>query len=155
MVIYGNCTITADANGDTQGNTLRMVVVWHKSPSGGAIPTFNTIFGETNDSGTVTTTNFDKVQFRKTSEFQILADEIVVCNLQSGMIANSDVNIQDFYIDRFINLRGRETQYLTTTSPAAYTDIQTGGILVYFRANSSTVGTFAIANRIVTGKRSI
>lgn len=150
MVISGQCTIAVTAGGDVGANTMRMVVVRHKTPAGAAIPAFDDIFGETNDAGTVSTTFLDKVQFRRTSQFQILCDKVVVMNPQGNTSAAAgDIETLNFYLDEFINLKGMETQYLTTTNPAVYTDIQTGGLLVYFRANLNAAATseFIIDNR--------
>ena len=40
------------ASGDVAGNVIRMILVWDKQPSGNALPSFETIFGTTTQTGT-------------------------------------------------------------------------------------------------------
>lgn len=137
IVIYGQCALVQSAGGDLPSNTFRMVVIRHRSPNGQAIPVFNTIFGKTDDAGGQTTSLLDKVFFEKTSEYQILCDRTICLNPTAGTNNPVDVQAVEFHLDEYINLRGMETQYKSNTNPAVYTDILTGGILVYFRANAN------------------
>lgn len=122
---------------DRIGNQLRMVVVWDKSPNQGAIPSFDTVFGQTDLSGALSTHFLDPVNYGEVDRFVVLRD----CNVlmpvtaaPSGGTTNSVINF--YQIDEFIDLKNKETIYGDDAGVVA--DISTGSLLVYFRCQLNT-----------------
>lgn len=129
-------TLSQFANGttgDQNGNILRIVVVYDKQPSG-SLPTYDTIFGRTNDAGTESAQVFDSLRYDNTGRFRVLHDEVHVCNPMAGHIANGDFCNYRYFCDKYIKLKDLETIYASSTNPAAIGDISTGGLYVFFRA---------------------
>lgn len=134
-------TLTA-VTSDTAGNQLRMVVVWDKQPSGGAIPTFDTIFGRTDQGGTEVTTFLDPVKYDNMDRFSVLRDCVISPKVNATPPVGGTTNfISNFYeVDEFVKLGGRETVYSGQSVPQTIADISTGALYVFFRAqvNSGT-----------------
>lgn len=129
-------TLSQFANGTTgdyNGNLLRIVVVWDKQPSG-VQPTYDTIFGRTNDAGTESAQVFDSLRFDNTGRFKVLSDKVYECNPKAGLVANGDFCNYRYFCDEYIKLKNLETVYSGSTNPASIADISTGGLYVYFRA---------------------
>lgn len=133
--------------GDLFSNALRIVVVWDKQPSGAAIPTFDTIFGITDQTGAEATTFLNPIKYDNMERFSVLKDCVLSAESEatgpSGTTTVSQVNCP---FDEFIPLQGRETVFLGQSSPMTIADISTGALYVFFRAetNVSTLTTVAI-----------
>ena len=113
--------------------TLRMVVVYDKRPAG-TIPTFDTIFGRTTQDGTETCEFLDALRFDNTNRFTVLKDMVVSPQPASTSVANSTV---EFAFDSYVKLKGLKTQYSADSAPMTISDISTGGLYVYFRADGN------------------
>jgi len=137
----------ATTSGDLNSNTLRMVVVWDKQPSGAAVPTFDTIFGLTAQDNTEGTTFLSPVKYDNMDRFSVLRDVTMdfspqVFNSASG---TNNISRQECHFDEFIKLGNRETVFLGQSAPMTIADISTGGLYVYFRANNDAAGQNQIA----------
>mgnify|MGYP000585271831 CR=1 FL=1 len=132
--------VDAATTGVIQASTLRMVVVWDKSPNSGSIPTFATIFGATSQAGTKTTTFNDGLKFDNTGRFSVLRDMRIDgnANFYNGANGNADLQQQNHSFDIYIKLNGRTTQFSGTADPLTLANISTGALYVYFRADSYT-----------------
>jgi len=124
------------------GNTLRMVVVWDKQPSGAAIPTFDTVFGVTGQDGSETTTFLNPVKYDNMDRFSVLRDCVMdfvplIYNAGAGTVNATQENRA---FDEFIPLKGREVVFLGQSAPMTIADVSTGAVYVYFRAGSSSAG---------------
>lgn len=132
--------------GQLFANTLRMVVVWDKQPSGAAIPTFDTIFGKTDQSGTESTTFLDPVRYDNMDRFVILRD--VVKDAQSeatsdaGTTLVSQVNCS---FDEYVKLGSREVVFSGQSNPMTIADISSGALYVYFRAETNSILTTQVS----------
>lgn len=126
---------------DRLNTAARMVVVWDKQPSSGSIPTFDTVFGVTDQTGTESSHVFAPIRYDNMDRFQVLRDCTWVVKGQNGSptTATSEV-IQDYPFDEYIKLGKRETVYSGTSNPTTIADISTGALYVYFRANDATSG---------------
>ena len=115
---------------------LRMVVVWDKQPSGGAIPTFDTVFGITNQSGTESCTVLSPLKYDNMDRFSILRDEIIKPSsvVYPDTVAN---NTASYYVpfDMFIPLLNREVVFNGQSNPMTVSDISTGALYVYYRTS--------------------
>lgn len=125
--------------GRLYANTLRMVVVWDKQPSGGSIPTFDTIFGKTAQDGTESTTFLDPLRYDNMDRFTVLRDSVLDAQSEAtsdaGTTLISQVNCS---FDEFIKLNSREVVFSGQSVPMTIADISTGALYVYFRADTNS-----------------
>jgi len=123
-------------------NVLRISVVYDKQPSSGSIPTFDTIFGGTDQNGTEATTFRSNVRYDNTERFTVLKD---MTTFDSFYLANT---AQDKRIpfDFFINLKKLETVYSGQSNPCTIADISTGALYVVFRAALQSANTYVAIN---------
>lgn len=119
------------------GNTVRMIVVYDKQPSGN-IPIFSDIFGRTSQTGvgeTEDTRISDPLRFDNTNRFRILRDITYDMNpMSSGDDGDFVVTYQT--VDEYIKLNNLETQYSGQSVPTTQSDISSGGLYVIFRASN-------------------
>ena len=59
----------------TSGEWVRAVLVWDKQPNNGAIPTFDTIFGQTSQAGVESASVMDHLRYDNMFRFKVLMDE--------------------------------------------------------------------------------
>jgi len=147
-------------SGSVDGNTLRMVVVWDKQPSGVA-PVFSDIFGYKEQDGTEACSAItDQPKYDNMGRFQILRDITTVVNPATGFFneitagADHEMNIslgQHLAIDEYIKLGNRETCFQGESTPQTIADISTGGLYVIFRAihNSEGQNEFALQDMVM------
>lgn len=129
---------TQPADGDNLGATIRMVVVWDKQPSGNAIPTFNTIFGHTDQAGTEATDVLDPIRPDSFGRFQILRDCKININPPDTPLAAGDVTNVYQHFDEYIKLGNKVAQYGGDSSPMTIADINSGALYVVFRTTQTT-----------------
>lgn len=149
------CTInsppgTTAPYGELVSNTMRMIVVWDKQPSG-TLPTFNTIFGYTEQDGTESVQLHSGLRYDNTGRFSVLLNKVLDANAQatlgtSNLSANPYQQLA-YSFDHFIKLAGRETVYSGQSSPMTIADISTGALYVIFRSRleGTVPGTSATA----------
>jgi len=118
-----------------QSNAVRMVVVWDKQPSSGAIPTYDTIFGTTDQSGTESTDYLDPVRYDNTGRFSVLKDCKIPFTPQAyGLPGTASELTVTVMVDEFVKLKGRETIFSGQSVPMTIADISTGALYVFFRS---------------------
>jgi len=137
----------AAVSGDTVGNSLRMVIVWDKQPSGNAIPTFDTVFGVTGQDGSETSTYLNPVKYDNMDRFSVLRDCVMdfVPRISQTVGGATNATIERKTFDEFIPLKGREVVFLGQSAPMTIADVSTGAVYVYFRTAEATVNSNAIA----------
>jgi len=141
--LRGNYVWTYDpaaVTGNLFGNTVRMVVVWDKQPSGAAIPAFDQVFGVTGQDGSETTTYLNPVKYDNMDRFSVLRDCVTefVPKLYNASALTQGLTIEIKPFDEFIPLKGREVVFLGQSNPMTIADISTGAVYVYFRAAVAT-----------------
>lgn len=126
------------------GNRLRIVLVWDKSPNSGSIPTYDTVFGLTDQTGAEATTLLSPVKYDNMGRFSILRDCIItpVVTTTPAVGGTGDKVLNYYEVDEFVKLNGKETTYSATSSPSTIADISTGALLLYFRAEENTAQNF-------------
>lgn len=132
--------------GDLFSNVLRMVVVWDKQPSG-VLPTFDSIFGLTDQTGAEATTFLNPVKYDNMERFSVLKDLVISAESEAtGPAGTTTISQVNCPFDEYLSLKGRESVFLGQSSPMTIADISTGGLYVFFRAetNVSTLTTIAI-----------
>lgn len=141
---------------DLVGANMRMVLVWDKQPSSGAIPTFDTIFGRTVQDGTESTQYNDPLRYDNTGRFSVIRDCIEPMNPETYNTGGTTNLVQyRFHFDKYVDLKGRETVYSGQSSPMTIADISTGALYLYFRASNdaTNVSEFRIASTSMTRLR--
>jgi len=145
--LRGTLTVTYTAvvaTGQTFGNVVRMVLVWDKQPSGAAIPTFDTIFGKTDQTGAEATTFLDPVKYDNMDRFSVLRDCVYAASADQMLSAGTGPTAQsNLQFDEFVKLGNREVVFSGQSAPMTIADISTGALYVYFRVetNSATFTT--------------
>lgn len=127
--------------GNLEGSVMRMVVVYDRQVSGGAIPTFDTIFGTTDQAGTESTLPYDPLKYDNMGRFTVLRDVLIEANPETYSSAGGtqDKVTCRYPIDEYVKLGGLETIYSGQSSPCTIADISTGALYVYFRALNDTM----------------
>lgn len=118
---------------------LRYIVVWDKQPSGGTIPSFDTIFGQTDQAGTESTTLLSPLKYDNMDRFQVLLDKR--CDFNPASFASGgSVNAVGMSesIDEYIKLKGKECVYSGQSATQTIADISTGALYLIFRASQNT-----------------
>lgn len=142
--LKGKINYDFDGGTSIQSGLLRMVVVWDKSPNGSQ-PAFDDIFGRTSQAGTESTEFLDALKYDNTDRFQVLSDHYY------SMVpdfASSNSGTMSTHYDVFVPLKDRVTVFSGQTGTVGISDISTGGLYVYFRADvngaSAPLSRFAI-----------
>lgn len=130
------------ATSDLTAGLVRMVVVWDKQPSSGAIPNFNDIFGVTDQVGTESSTVMAPVRYDNMDRFKILKECVFNFTPQAISPTAADVMNMKLAVDEYVKLKGLESVYSGQTSPQTIADISTGALYVVWRASDNLAGTF-------------
>lgn len=130
-------SLGANPTGKVVSNTMRMIVVWDKQPSG-TLPAFNNIFGYTEQDGNESVDLLSGMRFDNTGRFQVLLNKVLDGNAQAngGAYANDPQPYQElaYSFDHYIKLGGRETVFSGQSSPMTIADISSGALYVIFRS---------------------
>ena len=138
--IRGTAAATLDDNGGAspqQALTLRMVLVYDSQPSSGTIPTFDTIFGNTAQDGTESTTIISPLRYDNTGRFRVIRDWVRTFAASSVSTTLNSGN-QYIYFDEFVDLKGAETIFSGQSAPMTIADISSGALYLIFRADANT-----------------
>lgn len=122
---------------NTLSNNLRMIVVYDKQPSGNAIPSFDTIFGRTDQTGTENTEYLDPLRYDNVGRFTVIRDKVI--NMKATSMAG-DNNQFLYYCDEYIKLRNLETIYKGQSDPMTIADISSGALYLIFRTETNSTG---------------
>lgn len=141
------CRHSIQAGADLQGNLLRMTVVYDRQSSGGALPAFNEIFGQTDQTGVETGTIFDALRYDNTGRFSVLLDKVIESN-PMAIVGTTAADYVDnyFFCDEYIKLPNLVTIYNSTANPATIATISTGALYVIFRAEGNGSSTQWVIN---------
>lgn len=137
-------TLTPLGPGGAQaGNSMRQVVVWDKQPSGGAVPTFDTIFGITAQDGTESCPDITcPPRYDTMDRFQVLSDTMICAD---DAIANSFGTAPNLQVtkelDTYIPLKVGETVFSGQSAPMTIADINSGALYVFYRARNNLAST--------------
>jgi len=123
-------------------NWLRMVVVYDKQPSGAAIPTFETIFGTTDQNGSEAGGLLAALRYDNMDRFKVLLDKCFDFGIDSTPLTTGSVNSvsQRITFDEYLKLKVGETVYSGQSSPQTIADISSGALYVYWRCPLATAG---------------
>lgn len=112
-------------------NWARIALVWDRQPTG-VLATFDQIFGDTDQTGTDTPTLESSLRYDNTDRFKVLMDRRY--KFEAGTTAVINGTGGSAILDEFISLKGLETVYNASSSPAVIGDISSGALLLVGRA---------------------
>lgn len=134
-----NAVVTLAATPNVSFGFVRMVVVFDKQPSSGAIPAFSDIFSVTEQGGGESPTLLSPIRYDNTDRFRVLKDSVIEFNpgmIPPGATTGGTVQLVKT-VDEYIKLGGRESVYSGQTIPQTIADISSGAIYVIFRATDA------------------
>ena len=133
------------ATGVVASQSVRMVLVWDKQPNSGTIPTFDTIFGVTDQTGAESTSDIlNPPRYDNMDRFRVLKDYVQDLEESDFMGVGSAPELTIRYnFDEYVKLKNLETNSSATNNPSTIADISTGALSVFFRAQNN--GATAIA----------
>lgn len=115
----------------------RLVIVYDQQPSSGAIPSFDTVFGHTEQDGTEASKYSDPLRFDNMDRFRVLRD-MNIFPPSVPLPAINVASVSELAIDEYIKLNVGETVYSGQSNPMTIADISTGSLYVYARTSSNT-----------------
>jgi len=128
------------ATGVMTAPACRLVLVWDKQPSSGAIPSFDTIFGITAQDGTESCPDVTcPLRYDNMDRFTVIKDIYVTapCNpvtsTGSGPATTSVV-----CLDEYVKLKDLESVYSGQSNPMTIADISTGALYLVMRSQYAT-----------------
>jgi len=125
----------------TYGTVGRIVIVYDRQPSG-VQPTFQTIFGSTDQVGTEDSGIFSGIRYDNTERFVVLRDKIVTLNpvaIPDPAVVGAALNcVIKGYVDEYIDMKGLETLYSGQSSPCTIGDISSGAVYMFCRVDPNT-----------------
>jgi len=136
-----NFQMTPSSLGAVLGNSCRMVIVYDRQPNSGTIPTWDTIFGVTDQAGTETSTIDAPLKYDNMDRFRVIKDVTRdVATIPANVVTTGVVD-QYVHFDEFMSLKGLETTYSGQSATCTIADISTGALYVYFRSSTNSGGT--------------
>lgn len=139
-----------NALGAVNENSCRMVVVWDQQPNSGTIPTWDTIFGATDQAGTETSNVLAPLRYDNMDRFRVLKDKSYDVQTVPANVVTTGTIFQFRTIDEYITLGNRTSVYSGQSATCTTADISTGALYVYFRCQRSdaTAGVTVDADTI-------
>lgn len=137
------CIIGLDGSNHLYGSALRMLLVWDKQPSSGTIPTFDDIFGITEQDGTESSTVMAPPRYDNMDRFRVLMDKTLHANPD---VYNAGAGGDNYFVtpfDYYVKLRGCESNYSGQSQPMTIADISSGALYLVYRATENTAGSKA------------
>lgn len=121
------------ATNDFNGNMMRVVLVWDKQPSGAAIPAYDDIFSETNQSGVESTVVWSQTAYDTLDRFRVIKDMTIPFEMENTVSATNATRIV-VPIDEYIKLPDLESNYSGQSTPMTIADINSGALYLYARS---------------------
>jgi len=121
------------ASGEVQANNVRVLLVWDKNPNGAALPTFDTIFKATDQSGNEASYWNAPAAYDTMDRFRIIRDTVHDFNPAMYPATSGDIAFMSVSEDQFVVLpAGLETVYSGQAVPQTIADLYSGAL--YFVA---------------------
>lgn len=147
--ITGSASLTSTEVGTATGNSImRMILVWDKQPSGGTIPTFDAIFGTTDQTGTEASGLLAPLRFDNMDRFRVIRDcrytppgFPLPTNAATAVSSTSTIQIEEF-----VKLPNLESVYSGQSNPMTIADVSTGALYAIFRATAGSGSSWNFAD---------
>jgi len=152
-VLYGS--IRPDGAGVIRNNNVRLILVWDKQPSGGAIPTFDNVFGVTDQVGAESCPDYTcPPRYDNMNRFKVLKDWNL--DLKAEFI-NPTGATPDYkpiaMIDTYVKLKGLETVFSGQSNPCTIADISSGALYLIQRAHTNAASISLVESNLITRLR--
>jgi len=144
--LKGNVTFACApvvATGVMTAPACRLVLVWDKQPSSGAIPSFDTIFGITAQDGVESCPDVTcPLRYDNMDRFTVIKDIFLtapsnpVTSTGSGPSTTSVV-----CLDEYVKLKDLESVYSGQSNPMTIADISTGALYLVMRSQYATANS--------------
>ena len=130
------------------GSWLRCLLVWDKQPNNGPIPSFETMFGQTDQTGAETSSISDHLRYDNMFRFKVLLDDTInptITNATTSTVTNpatgglSSVTVLRYH--KFIKLGNRMTNFSGTANPVTNANISTGALYLILRSPTNNAFT--------------
>ena len=119
---------------------VRCIVVWDKQPNNGAIPTFDTIFGHTDQAGTESCSVQDHLRYDNMFRFKVLSDGYInpqmvntAANNAAATAGASIISETSIRYHKYIKLGNKMTNFSGTANPMTTANISTGALYLILR----------------------
>lgn len=130
------------------GQYVRCVLFWDNQPNSSAIPSWDTIFGWTDQLGGEATSINAPLRYDNMMRFRILRDWKIEPEIASNFNPNPDSGTLDGITNTwvcksssYVKLKSLMTNFSGNSNPTTTADISTGALYVAFRAYSTTLAT--------------
>jgi hypothetical protein len=127
---------------DQTGNVFRLVVVWDKQPNG-STPTWDAIFGRTNQAGTETSNFGDPLKPDNENRFVILKDKQYSHKILGSVLTGGTTNLieNSTVIRQYVSFNTNfQTNFSGNTAPCSIADISSGALYVGYRTLYAVTG---------------
>ena len=125
---------------------VRCLVVWDKQPNNGSIPTFDTIFGHTSQTGAETSSVNDHLRYDNMFRFKVLLDTQInptIVSTTSSVPTNpttASLGQQTLVrYHKYLKLGNKMTNFSGTANPMTTANISTGALYLILRAPTNTL----------------
>jgi len=120
---------------------LRCIVVWDKQPNNSTIPTWDTIFGNTSQTGAETSSVNDHLRYDNMFRFKVLHDAMInpsMTGANPGSVPSSTTSgglSQQTYVryHKYLKLGNKMTNFSGTANPVTNANISTGSLYLILR----------------------
>jgi len=139
--IKGICQYSLVTSVNTFSNSTRMFVVYDRQPSSATVPTFDQIFGGTDQTGAEASTFLSNLRYDNTERFVVLKDEVF--NSKNNVFNAANTAESQMAFDVYIKLKGLMTVFSGQSAPMTIADISSGAIYIGFRGEANSAANFA------------
>lgn len=134
---YASAIMFRNTDGEFYGNSLRIILVWDKQPSGASEPAFDDIFKYTDQTGTEVSEWYSPPAYDTMDRFTVIKDWTVDA-LPGCSPAAGDAMRYNYKIECFVPLPNLESVYSGQSNPMTIADINTGALYLIARAEGDT-----------------
>ena len=124
----------------TAAQWVRCVLVWDKAPNNGTIPTFDTIFGQTSQTGVESVSVNDHLRYDNMFRFKVLLDTqinpMITASSNQTTTGPASASVATNTLVRyhkFLKLGNKMTNYSGTANPVTTANISTGALYLVLR----------------------
>ena len=124
----------------TAAQWVRCVLVWDKAPNNGTIPAFDTIFGQTSQTGVESVSVNDHLRYDNMFRFKVLLDTqinpMITASSNQTTTGSASASVTTNTLVRyhkFLKLGNKMTNYSGTANPVTTANISTGALYLVLR----------------------
>lgn len=126
----------------TRSVQVRMVVVYDATPSGGAIPSWDTMFGHTTQLGTESSLLSDGLRYDNVGRFKVISDSMFIFTPPEVPMSNVGIVLKEKF-DIFVKMDKYSTIYGGQSNPCTIADIASGAIYLIAKISDDTPNSAA------------